>query len=76
MRDFGVASRAQVSIYVAVAHQTSHLAPDTRITTIDSSQTAKLGTAYSFQLKPSGQSQIKLSRQALEFSKTNQNFQQ
>ena len=39
---------AQVSIYVAVAHQTSHLAPDTRITTNDSSQTAKLGTAYSF----------------------------
>ena len=38
----------QVSIYVAVAHQTSHLAPDTRITTNDSSQTAKLRTAYSF----------------------------
>ena len=41
-------TETQVSIYVAVAHQTSHLAPDTRITTNDSSQTAKLGTAYSF----------------------------
>ena len=54
-------AKSQVSIHVAVAHQTSNPAPDTQSTAKETTETAKLRTAYS--------SQQNLS---LNFSKFNQ----